>query len=110
MNHWFDFTDPWCLQYGHRAIAPIPDADGNMTVPIHTQLSASAPKTTGLESYGPSHKPLTCPCTVCAAHIPVCSPNSQKCSEHVQRLSRNLAYIRRGLNHGIPVAVTTFVG
>lgn len=92
-----------------RAIAPIPNADGNMTVPNHKQLLASAPTNTGLESYGPSYEPQTYPCTVPAALIPTRPPYRQKCSVIANRLSYNLAYIHRCLKRGFPVVVTTFV-
>ena len=92
-----------------RAIAPIPNADGNMTVPNHIQLLASAPTNTGLECYGPSYEPQTYPCTVLGALIPTRSLYLQKCSVIVNRLSYNLAYIQRCLNRGFPVVVTTFV-
>lgn len=92
-----------------RAVAPIPDTDDNTTMPYHTKLSASAPKTTGLESYSPSYKPLTYPCISRAAHGPICSSHSQKCSAPVQELSHNLSYIQCGHNRGFPVEVTAFV-
>ena len=86
-----------------RSIAPIPNADGNMTMPYQTQLSAPAPLTTGLQSGSPGDKPLAIGCAVL-------SPHRQKCSAPVQRPSRSLAYIQRCLKRGFPVVLATFVG
>lgn len=69
-----------------RAIAPIPNADGNMTVPNHIQLLASALITTDLEGFSLDYKSLAFPCAVRAAHIPTRSPYRHKCLVSVKRL------------------------
>ena len=61
-----------------RAIAPIPDAGGKMTMPYHTQLSAPVPLTTSLQFGSPRDKSLA---FGCAVH----SPHRQKWLAPVQR-------------------------
>ena len=73
-----------------RAIAPIPDSIGKMTMPFRTQLSAPALITTDLEGYSLGCKPLAFPCDVRAAHTPIRSRHRHKCSVSVRRLSRRL--------------------
>jgi len=73
-----------------RAIAPIPDAIGKMTMPYHTQLSAPVLITTDLARHSPGYESLAFPCDVRAAHTPTRSRHRHKCSVSVRRLSRRL--------------------
>ena len=104
MNLWFNYTDTGAFNIGtpDRAIAPIPDAGGKMTMPYHTQHSAPAPLTTSLQSGSPRDKSLA---FGCAVH----SPHRQKWFGTRSTTLRSLAYIQRGLDRGFPVVVTTIV-